>query len=79
MPIDLQCGQCRKRYRVGDALAGKKVKCKACGFVMSVPTEEELEGRGPVPLGEPGQSKPVSKPHGVKSAPPRCRGWTSKT
>ena len=62
MPIDLQCGQCQKRYRVDDQLAGKKVKCKACGFVMSVPAGDEFGERGPVELGVAGLSKPVAKP-----------------
>jgi hypothetical protein len=34
MPIDLQCPRCSKRYRVGDQLAGKKVKCKGCGYII---------------------------------------------
>lgn len=37
MPITVECGQCKKKYRVGDASAGKKVKCKACGNTFLVP------------------------------------------
>lgn len=53
MPIEIKCGQCGKRYRLGDQLAGKKVKCKACAAVMTVPmgdaAEEDL---GPIAMGD---------------------------
>jgi hypothetical protein len=35
MPISMQCS-CGKRMSVSDALAGKRVKCPACGDVLSV-------------------------------------------
>ncbi len=41
MPIEITCGDCGKRYRVEDRLIGKKVKCRACGNVMTVPQEAE--------------------------------------
>src|SRR5438045_7438203 len=37
MAIELQCGECGKRYRIGENLAGKKAKCKNCGNLMVVP------------------------------------------
>jgi len=37
MPIVVACGACGKKYSVGDHLAGKRGKCKACGAVFSVP------------------------------------------
>jgi WD40 repeat protein len=52
MPIDLQCPRCNKRYRVGDQLADKKVKCKGCGYIIPVAvgggaaTPAGVKGRG---------------------------------
>ncbi len=37
MVIDVQCEACRKRYRVKDNLAGRRIKCKQCEAVMVVP------------------------------------------
>jgi predicted Zn finger-like uncharacterized protein len=37
MPLSVQCPNCQKKYTVGDALAGKRVKCRHCGHVLSVP------------------------------------------
>jgi hypothetical protein len=41
MSISFTCDACGKRYKVGDQLAGKRVKCKICGGRMQVP---ELPG-----------------------------------
>ncbi|MEZ6122288.1 MAG: hypothetical protein R3C49_03805 [Planctomycetaceae bacterium] len=54
MPIEIQCPDCSKRYRVKDELAGKTLPCKACGGRMKVgraapappPPEEDLWGDG---------------------------------
>lgn len=52
MSIEIKCGQCGKRYRLGDPLAGKKVKCKACAFVMTVPQGQSADDElGPIGLG----------------------------
>lgn len=37
MPLEVQCEQCQKRYRVNESLAGRKVRCKWCGSAMRVP------------------------------------------
>lgn len=37
MTIELDCQSCGKSYRLGDQLAGKKVKCKECGTTIKVP------------------------------------------
>lgn len=37
MAIAFSCEQCRKRYEVDAALAGRRVKCKGCGASMTVP------------------------------------------
>lgn len=41
MSISVKCGQCGQQYNVGDALAGKRAKCKKCGAVMSIPDPSE--------------------------------------
>ncbi len=40
--IDLECAHCRKRLMVGKALAGKRVRCPACGqsFVVPHPSQQ---------------------------------------
>ena len=43
MPIDVVCHQCRKTLRVGDHVAGKKIRCPACQGVVAVPAEEVVE------------------------------------
>ncbi len=43
MPIELNCPECGKSYKLQDALAGKKVRCKACSAVMVVPQTEGLD------------------------------------
>ncbi len=37
MSIIAKCGECQKAYKLGDGLAGKRVRCKACGGVVAVP------------------------------------------
>lgn len=37
MPILAQCGSCQKKFKAGDQLAGKKVKCPQCGSVITIP------------------------------------------
>jgi predicted Zn finger-like uncharacterized protein len=37
MPIEFNCPNCFKSYRVADSNVGKKVKCKDCGAAMTVP------------------------------------------
>lgn len=37
MPIDVTCVDCSKHYTLKDELAGKKIRCKACSAVMTVP------------------------------------------
>jgi hypothetical protein len=53
MPIDIQCGRCRKRYRVGEQLIGKKVKCKGCGSLIVVPSVSAgVPPSLPLPVGD---------------------------
>jgi predicted Zn finger-like uncharacterized protein len=37
MPISISCNDCGSKYKVADAAAGKKVKCKKCGTIMAIP------------------------------------------
>lgn len=37
MPIAFQCQRCGENFNAADALAGKKVKCRQCNAVVSVP------------------------------------------
>lgn len=39
MPIVVEC-ECGKKYKVGDDKAGKKLRCKACEAVLTVPAPE---------------------------------------
>lgn len=40
MPIELACPNCAQQYRLPDAAAGKKVKCKVCTAPIAVPRGE---------------------------------------
>lgn len=58
MPVTFQCG-CGKTLRVKDELAGKRVKCPACGGVAAVPAAEpEFD----VVEDEPPPRKPAARP-----------------
>lgn len=37
MPIAFRCQQCGESFNAADALAGKKIKCRKCSAVVSVP------------------------------------------
>lgn len=67
MSLTARCGACKKTYKVDEKLAGKKVKCRQCGEVFSVP--KVVAG---VPLGAGaaarGSAAPA-KPRVVKAAP----------
>jgi hypothetical protein len=43
MGIQIECHQCRKQYNVRDENAGKRLKCKKCGYVISIPAHDEFE------------------------------------
>src|SRR5258706_111877 len=63
MSIEFRCDGCGKAYKVGDALAGKKARCKACGAVMVVPAAAAA-GASPRTSGATGiaGARPVAKP-----------------
>lgn len=43
MAISLGCEECGKEYRVKDELAGKRIKCKECEAVITIPLSEVEE------------------------------------
>src|SRR5918993_402714 len=45
MSIPVQCEHCFKKYNAPDSMAGKKIKCRNCGKVFSVPggADDELD------------------------------------
>src|SRR5439155_2167386 len=57
------CGQCNKKLKLNDALAGKKVKCPSCGSVVAVPEETAVVEAA----AEAAKALAVSS---VKAAPP---------
>ena len=43
MPLEIKCESCQKRYRVDERFAGKKVKCRNCGAIISVQSNNDDE------------------------------------
>ncbi len=41
MTMIIRCHECRKRYRVPDSRAGKRVKCKECGAFIHIPPPDD--------------------------------------
>jgi len=74
MPIPVQCEQCGASYRVPDAVAGKRAKCKGCGHVFAVPAAggdafadlSALEDLAPAGVGDPPglRAEPPKPPRG---------------
>jgi len=58
MTVAARCAECNKGYRVDEKLAGRTLKCKACG------------GAVPVPVPAPGEA-PRAKAVAAAAAPPR--------
>jgi len=50
MAVHVQCGGCGKAYSLQDAMAGRRVKCPACGATIEVPAAGLP---GDVPVVEP--------------------------
>src|SRR5262245_39519342 len=76
--ITFYCDQCGQCYQVGENLAGKRVKCKKCGGLVSVPAPEALAPapapeRIPEPRPAPSSSAapgPRPKPASAPTLPP---------
>ncbi|HYT93557.1 MAG TPA: hypothetical protein VEL76_32865 [Gemmataceae bacterium] len=45
MPVSVQCpnGECNKAFKAKDELRGKKIKCPACGTVITIPTGQPVQ------------------------------------
>lgn len=39
--IKFDCSSCAQSYRVKDDYAGKRIKCKSCGTVNTIPSTQE--------------------------------------
>jgi hypothetical protein len=61
MPV-VECAGCQRKYKVGDDLAGKKVKCRSCGHVMHVPGAAGAIARlsQPAPPAHPAALQPAT-------------------
>ena len=46
MPIEVVCPKCQKTLRVGDHVAGKRIRCPACQGVVAVSAREVVEDTG---------------------------------
>jgi serine/threonine protein kinase len=64
--IAITCSSCQKKLSVKDGLAGKKVKCPACGAIVAVPQAAAATLASQV---GPGSGKPEEE----KTLPPRNR------
>jgi DNA-directed RNA polymerase subunit RPC12/RpoP len=74
MALSVRCGQCGKEFRVKDELAGKRVKCSACGQPIAIPAAAgptappapkgpQQPARGPVAPRSPGMPPPPGSVH----------------
>jgi ribosomal protein S27E len=67
MSISVQCPGCEKTLKAKDELAGKRVKCLACGQVILVPAGQTASEKAIIP---PQQKPPVPKKAEAKTPPP---------
>ncbi len=44
MPIDIQCAECKKRFRVADKFGGRRVQCPVCREAIVVQAAQPSEG-----------------------------------
>jgi predicted Zn finger-like uncharacterized protein len=77
MHISVTCENCHKHYRVEDKLAGRKVKCKACGRAIAIPAgptppvEDLLAGLNAAAAAEQGAPTRASTPSADTTPRPR--------
>lgn len=70
MSISFTCPKCARPYRVDDKYAGKRVPCKHCGAMMSVPEAAPAPGLDVYGLDEPSGGPGPSGPLPPRGAPP---------
>lgn len=69
MPIAFPCQQCGENYKVADTLAGKKIKCRKCHAVVSVPGPQAAKPASTVQPAKAKSAGPaVAKPDSVEPA-----------
>ncbi len=68
MPIAVRCGSCAKRFRAGDKLAGKKVKCPECGGVLTIPAPSQPADDDSSGYKVAGEQRAGSRPSGEAGA-----------
>jgi hypothetical protein len=71
MSIAARCGDCQKLYKVDDKLAGKRVRCKACGGVVEVPAQAETRAA-------PSSARAPAAPARAPAAPARSSAAPSR-
>src|SRR5258708_570723 len=72
MSIAARCDDCQKLYKVDDKLAGKRVRCKACGGVVSISAQAAAPRGGESRASaSPGASEASRK---ARSEPPAAPG-----
>ena len=76
MAIETQCPGCRKRYRVKDELAGRKIKCKQCGKPIKV--EDPLAMQDDEWAGDYGDDGYGEDPAYAEPARPKKKGSVKK-
>jgi WD40 repeat protein len=59
MAIAFSCTQCGKQFNVDASLAGKRIKCKACGAGLTIPASEPTEVEDPFGLDDAEDSPSV--------------------
>jgi hypothetical protein len=81
--LRITCTACRKKLSVKEQLAGKKIKCPACGAVQAVPVsvpagiEDQrtlLPEGSEVPLSDAATNPSLSKPDCTNAEPPTSGG-----
>jgi hypothetical protein len=79
MSIAARCADCNKGYRVDEKLAGRTLRCKACGGAVAVPEAGETApvAQAPAPAKAPAPRRPAAatarpavKPAAAASADP---------
>ena len=60
MSIAFECEQCHRRYQVADDLAGKRGRCKQCGYTFTIPAGPGLTAEDLYALVD---DSPPSNPH----------------
>ena len=77
MPVVAKCS-CGRKYALDESVVGRKVKCKACGKVLRIPTQEEVAsksgGKTPAPpdgikRDDPAAAPPEKGPAGEAEEP----------